>query len=61
MNLMMVDITHIPGVKLNEVVTLIGRDKSEVITAELLASWAGTINYEILSRLSAAIPRIIAP
>lgn len=60
MNLMMVDITHISGVKLGEVVTLIGHDKSEVITAELLASWAGTINYEILSRLSAAIPRIIA-
>ncbi len=59
MNLMMVDITHIPGVKSSEVVTLIGRDKSEIITVELLASWAGTINYEILSRLSAAIPRII--
>ena len=59
MNLMMIDITHIPGAKLHDEVTLIGRDKKEQITAEQLASWAGTINYEILSRLSSSIPRII--
>lgn len=61
MNLMMVDITHIPGVKLHEPVTLIGRDREESISAEQLGSWAGSINYEILARLSAAIPRLITP
>ena len=59
MNLMMVDITHIPGVKLHDPVTLIGRDGRERITAEQLATQAGTINYELLARLSAAIPRLI--
>lgn len=59
MNLMMVDITHIPGVKLHDPVTLIGRDGRERITAEQLAAQAGTINYELLARLSAAIPRLI--
>jgi alanine racemase len=58
MNLMMVDITDIPGVKLEEPVILIGKAKGERLTAEQLGSWAGTINYEILARLSPAIQRI---
>jgi alanine racemase len=58
MNLMMVDITDIPGVRLEEPVTLIGADKGEKLTAEQLGQWAGTINYEILARLSSAIQRI---
>jgi alanine racemase len=61
MNLMMVDVTHIPGVKLHEVVTLIGRDREETISAEQLGAWGGTINYEILARLSAGTPRLIVP
>jgi alanine racemase len=59
MNLMMVDITDIKGVKLEEEATLIGRSGNEVISAEQLANWAGTINYEILARLSPLIPRVI--
>jgi alanine racemase len=59
MNLMMVDITDIPGVKLEDEVTLIGCDGREVLTAEQLAQWAETINYEILSRLSSLIPRVV--
>ncbi len=58
MNLMMIDITNIPGVKLEEPVTLIGRQGSEELTAEQLAAWAGTINYEILARLSPSLPRL---
>ncbi|HVP06594.1 MAG TPA: alanine racemase [Candidatus Acidoferrum sp.] len=57
MNLTMVDITDIPGVKLEDEVTLLGRDGREELTAEQLAQWAETINYEILSRLSPLIPR----
>lgn len=52
MNLMMVDITDIPRVKLEEEVVLIGQSGKEVLTAEQLAGWAGTINYELLARLS---------
>ena len=57
MNLMMADITDIKGVRLEDEVTLIGRDGSEIVSAELLADWTGTINYEILSHISQAIPR----
>lgn len=64
MNLMMVDITDIPGVRLYDEATLIGRQKSgrsagEYLSAEQLAAWAGTINYEILARLTPDLPRLI--
>jgi alanine racemase len=59
MNLMMIDITDIKGVKLTEEATLVGRSGDEVLSVEQLADWAGTINYEILARLSPVIPRVI--
>jgi alanine racemase len=59
MNLTMVDITDIPEVKLEEPVTLIGADKKEMISAEQLAGWAGTISYEILARLSPNTFRLV--
>ncbi len=59
MNLMMVDITDIDGVKLEEEVVLLGENGQEKITADQMASWAGTVNYEILSRINGDIPRII--
>lgn len=59
MNLMMVDVTHIKGVRLHDEVTLIGSNQSETVTAEQMASWADTINYEILARISPVLPRIV--
>ncbi|HLD56195.1 MAG TPA: alanine racemase [Candidatus Omnitrophota bacterium] len=47
------------GVKVGEVVTLLGRDGAEAVTAESLAEKAGTIPYEIVTRLSPALPRIL--
>ena len=40
-----------------ETVTLIGENGNESITAEELASWCGTIPYEIVTRLSSRVPR----
>ncbi len=59
MNLMMVDISDIPGIKLEEPATLIGENGEEAISADLLADWANTVNYEILSRINEKIPRIV--
>lgn len=59
MNLMMVDVTDIKGVKIFEEVTLIGHSKGDAVTAEQLAGWSGTINYEVLARISPKIPRVI--
>lgn len=57
MNLVITDMTNIPEVKLEDVVTLLGRDGDECITAELMAEWAGTINYEVVTRVSPLLPR----
>ncbi len=43
-----------------EVVTLLGRDGENEISGETLASQAGTIPYEILTRLDWGIPRVLS-
>jgi alanine racemase len=57
MNMTMVDVTHVPGVQAGDVATLLGRDGDEEITAEHLADWMGTINYEVVARIHPALPR----
>lgn len=57
MNLIMVDITDIENVRLEDEVVLLGRSGEEVITAELMADWASTINYEIVTRISPLLSR----
>jgi alanine racemase len=60
MDIVLADVTDIPGVVEGDVATLIGADGEERVSAEELAELAGTINYEILARLSPALPRIAA-
>ncbi len=57
MNLCMVDLTDVPGARLEEEVVLLGKSGEERITAETMAEWAGTINYEIVARISPLLPR----
>lgn len=59
MNLMMVDITDIRGVRLEDPVILLGRNGEETISADQIASWSNTINYEVVSRINGEIPRVI--
>jgi alanine racemase len=58
MNMCMVDITDIPGVTQEDEVVLLGTQGEETLTAEQLASWAGTISYEIVSRIHPTLPRL---
>lgn len=60
MDVVMADVTDVPGVKEGDVATLIGSDGTSAVSAEELAELTGTINYEILARLSPAIPRVVA-
>jgi alanine racemase len=46
-----------PEVRVGARVTLIGADGEDRILAEELAAWAGTINYEIATGVSARVPR----
>ena len=57
MNLTMVDISDIPHAGLEEEVVLLGQDGEERVSAESMAEWAGTINYEIVTRISPLFPR----
>ena len=59
MNLMMVDVSNVRSVKAGENVILIGQEGREAITAEDLAEKIGTINYEVVTRINPALPRII--
>lgn len=58
MDLSMVDLTDLKDVKESEEVIIIGRQGDEVIDACELASWAGTIPYEILTSLGSRAIRI---
>ena len=58
MNMTLVDLTHVSGAVVGDPATLIGASGDETITAEELAGWAGTINYEIVTRIHPSLPRI---
>ena len=59
MNMMMVDVTHIQDVGVGTVATLLGADGDEKVSADQLASWMGTINYEVVSRIHPSQPRFV--
>ena len=59
MNLCMVDLTDVPGARLEDEVVLLGKSGDEQISAETMAEWAGTINYEVVTRISPLLPRRI--
>ncbi len=59
MDFFMADVTDVPGARLEDDVTLLGAAGRERITAEDLASLAGTISYEILARINPLVPRIV--
>ena len=57
MDMIVVDITDVKTAKIGDVVTLMGRDGQEEITAKELARNSGTISYEIISLISPRVPR----
>ncbi len=57
MNMTQIDVSHAPRADTGSGVTLIGRDGGAEVTADDWAAWAGTINYEIVTRLPSELPR----
>ena len=57
MNMAFIDVTDVPQTAPRSVVTLIGRDGGERIDAEEAADRAGTIAYELVTRIPAHVPR----
>ena len=58
MDQMMVDVSHIPDVKVEDTVTLIGREGDRGITMEEVADPACRFNYEMACGISKRVPRI---
>lgn len=57
MDQMMIDVTGMDAHQ-GDIVTLIGADGDDMITADELASWYGTIGYEVVCGISKRVPRI---
>lgn len=58
MNMIMVDVTDVPRVRLEDEVVLIGQQRRAEVTADALAAKIGTINYEVVTRINPMLPRI---
>lgn len=58
MDQLMMDVSDVPEAKAGDIVTMIGRDGDDIITADELASIYGTIGYEVVCGISKRVPRI---
>lgn len=59
MNFLVADVTDIQDVNLEDEIVLIGSSGEDTVSADSLALWQGTINYEVVSRLNSDIPRVV--
>lgn len=59
MDQLMLDVSAIPNLQVGEVVTLIGKDGDQEITADDWANKLGTISWEILCGFKHRLPRIM--
>ncbi|MFN2547413.1 MAG: alanine racemase [Myxococcales bacterium] len=59
MNHVVIDVTRAADGEGPVIATLLGRDGAEQVSADQLAGWAQTINYEIVTRLGAHLRRIV--
>ena len=58
MDLTMLDVGNIAGVKQGNEVVIMGKQKDSEIKADEIASLLGTINYEIVSSLTERVKRV---
>lgn len=59
MNMTVVDVSHIKDVRADDEVVVLGVQDKAKITAEDIAKRMDTINYEVTTRISALLPRVI--
>jgi alanine racemase len=58
MDLTMLDVGHVPGVRVGDEAVVFGRQGDNEISADEIAGLAGTINYEIVCALKSRVRRI---
>jgi alanine racemase len=61
MDLTIVDVTGVDGVRVGDRVTVLGADGALAVPAEDIAKTAGTLSYEITCGISARVPRRYLP
>jgi alanine racemase len=61
MDFTLIDVTDVPGVALNDRVTLLGEESGISVHAEEIAKTAGTLSYEITCGISHRVPRYYLP
>ena len=61
MDLTMLDVGHIPDVNVEDEVVVFGAQENEVIHVDEVAKTINTINYEIVSTITARVPRVYRP
>ncbi len=59
MNMTVVDVSHIKDVRADDEVVIIGKQNKGNITSEEMAKESNTINYEVTTRISALLPKVI--
>jgi len=52
-------VTDIPGVAVEDEAVLLGSQGDERISADQMATWCGTIHYEIVTRILPTLPRVV--
>ena len=58
MDQIMADVTDIPDAQQGDEVVLLGAQGNEMISAEEMAQWIGTISYEVVCSPSPRVPRV---
>ncbi len=58
MDLTMLDVGHIPEVAVGDEVVVLGRQGDAGVSADEIAGAVGTINYEVVSAITARVPRV---
>ena len=58
MDQFMIDVSHIPNVKQDDIVTLVGFDGDKYISVEEISQLSNSINYEFICNVSKRVPRV---
>ena len=57
MDAITLDVSDVEGAAVGDVVTLIGQDGEQRVTAEQVGRWSGTISYEVLTSIGPRVER----
>ncbi|MFA5624564.1 MAG: alanine racemase [Bradymonadales bacterium] len=58
MNMCMLDVSDVENVQAGDIAVLLGKQGDEYISAETIASWTRSINYEVTTQIQTSVPRI---